>query len=73
MAKKRASGISRRDFVRLTGTGALAAGIGPAFLFPGRAQAQQKTLKILQWILKQKGLRLGCTRGFRQLCSLERR
>jgi hypothetical protein len=49
MAKKRASGISRRDFVRLTGTGALAAGIGPAFLFPGRAQAQQKTLKILQW------------------------
>ena len=49
MAKKRASGISRRDFVKLTGTGALAAGIGPAFLFPGREQAQQKTLKILQW------------------------
>ena len=49
MASKRVGGVSRREFVRLTGAGALAAGVGPAFLFPGRAQAQQKTLKILQW------------------------
>jgi multiple sugar transport system substrate-binding protein len=49
MAKKRRGGISRREFVKLVGTGALAAGVGPAFLFPERAQAQQKTLKILQW------------------------
>lgn len=49
MAKKNGKGISRREFVKLAGTGALAAGIGPAFLFPERAQAQQKTLKILQW------------------------
>ncbi len=41
--------VSRRDFLKKTGTGALAAGLGPYFLFPEAAQAQQKTLKILQW------------------------
>jgi len=49
MAKKKGPKISRREFVRVTGAGALAAGLGPAFLFPERALAQQKTLKILQW------------------------
>src|SRR3984893_19462706 len=49
MAKKKGPGISRREFVKLTGAGALATGLGPAFLFPERALAQQKTLKILQW------------------------
>src|ERR1700751_1536128 len=49
MAKKRRGGISRREFVKLAGTGALAAGVGPAFLFPRRAQAQEKNLTILQW------------------------
>jgi multiple sugar transport system substrate-binding protein len=50
MAKKRGPGITRRELIKVTGTAALAAGIGgPAFLFPQRAQAQQKTLKILQW------------------------
>jgi len=52
MAKKRGKGISRRDFIKTTAAGALAAGAagaGPFFLFPERAQAQQKTLKILQW------------------------
>ncbi len=51
MAKKRGSGLSRRDFIKLTGAGTLAAGagVGPFFLFPERAAAQQKTLKILQW------------------------
>ncbi len=42
--------LSRRDFLKVTGAGALAAGVGgPYFLFPERAAAQQKTLTILQW------------------------
>jgi len=49
MAKKKGPKISRREFVKVAGTTALAAGLGPAFLFPERALAQQKTLKILQW------------------------
>jgi multiple sugar transport system substrate-binding protein len=48
MARKR-KGVSRREFIKTTGAGAVAAGLGPFFLFPERAQAQQKTLKILQW------------------------
>jgi multiple sugar transport system substrate-binding protein len=31
------------------GTVSLGAGLGPAFIIPGRARASQKTLKILQW------------------------
>ncbi len=49
MARKKDRGLTRRDFIKTTGTGALVAGVGPFFLFPERAQAQQKTLKILQW------------------------
>lgn len=50
MAKKnQGQGVSRRDFIKLTSAGAIAAGLGPAFLFPERAAAQQNTLKILQW------------------------
>ena len=49
MKKTRERGISRREFVKLTGAGALAAGVGPAFLFPRSAGAASKTLKILQW------------------------
>jgi hypothetical protein len=30
-------------------TVSLGAGVGPAIIIPGRARAQQKTLKILQW------------------------
>src|SRR5260370_3227684 len=48
--KKEGTGVSRRDFIKIAGAGSLAAGaLGPAFLFPERAAAQQKTLKILQW------------------------
>src|SRR5437868_9880950 len=47
--KQKGKGISRRDFVKRVGAGAVIAGVGPAFLFPERAAAQQKTLKILQW------------------------
>lgn len=44
------SGVSRRDFIKIAGAGTIAAGFGgPYFLFPERAQAQQKTLKIIQW------------------------
>ena len=49
MARKKHHGISRREFAKIAGTGALVAGVGPGFLFPERAAAQQKTLKILQW------------------------
>src|SRR5215831_11582893 len=48
--KKKGTGVSRRDFIKIAGAGSLAAGaLGPAFLFPERAAAQQKTLKICQW------------------------
>jgi multiple sugar transport system substrate-binding protein len=41
--------VSRREFVKITSAATLGASLGPFFLFPGRALAQQKTLKILQW------------------------
>jgi multiple sugar transport system substrate-binding protein len=48
--RKKGTGVSRRDFIKIAGAGGLAAGtLGPAFLFPERSAAQQKTLKILQW------------------------
>ncbi|MGC2698414.1 MAG: extracellular solute-binding protein [Candidatus Angelobacter sp.] len=47
---KKGKGVSRREFIKIAGAGSIAAGaFGPAFLFPERAAAQQKTLKILQW------------------------
>ena len=49
MANKNGATISRRNFIKVTGAASVVAGIGPAFLFPERAQAQQKTLKIAQW------------------------
>ena len=49
MSSGKVKGITRRDFVKIAGAGALAAGVGPFFLFPEQAQPQQKTLKILQW------------------------
>src|ERR1700716_4070161 len=42
------SKVSRRKFVKLTGSAAAAA-MTSGFLFPQRALAQQKTLKIIQW------------------------
>ena len=48
--EKKGKGVCRRDFIKIAGAGGIAAGsLGPAFLFPERAAAQQKTLKILQW------------------------
>src|SRR5207302_9626576 len=49
MSKPSGRPITRRRFVKLTGGAAAAAGMTSAFLFPQRALAQQKTLKILQW------------------------
>src|SRR5262245_11647158 len=47
MAQQLRCPVSRRDFLR--GAGALSAGLTTGLLVPGRASAQQKTLKILQW------------------------
>ena len=47
MAQRRT--LSRRRFLKTMGTVSLGAGLGPAFIIPGRARASQKTLKILQW------------------------
>src|SRR5260370_11680067 len=49
--RKRNTDITRREFLKATGFGALLAGAGsgPFFFFPERAQAAQKTLRILQW------------------------
>jgi multiple sugar transport system substrate-binding protein len=49
MSKRSGGKISRRKFVKLTGGAVAAAGMTSAFLFPQRALAQQKTLKIVQW------------------------
>jgi len=42
--------VSRRDFIKTAGAGAVAAGLGAGIIVPGRAHAQKKTLKILQWV-----------------------
>jgi multiple sugar transport system substrate-binding protein len=39
--------VSRRNFIK--GAGVLSASLTTALLVPGRASAQQKTLKLLQW------------------------
>ena len=50
MATEKKPGLSRRNFIKVTGAGAMAAAVsGPFFLFPERALAQQKSLTILQW------------------------
>jgi multiple sugar transport system substrate-binding protein len=50
MDENRPKGITRRDFIKTTGAGLLAAGLGGANLItPGRARAAGKSLKILQW------------------------
>jgi FAD/FMN-containing dehydrogenase len=38
MAEKSGAGISRRDFIKTSGAGALTAGLGPFFPFPDRVQ-----------------------------------
>jgi multiple sugar transport system substrate-binding protein len=48
MARKK-GGLTRREVIKAAGVGAAAAGIGFNVVFPRKARAQQKTLKILQW------------------------
>jgi len=48
MIKSTGAKASRRDFLKLV---AGAAAFGPFFLFPDRALASQKTLKIAKWAL----------------------
>jgi multiple sugar transport system substrate-binding protein len=45
----RKSALSRRRMLKAGGAAALLAGGAPSIIIPGRARAQQKTLKILQW------------------------
>jgi len=49
MAGKR---LSRRQFIKTTGAGALAAGLGSNLIIPGRSHGGtgKKTLKIIQWV-----------------------
>jgi multiple sugar transport system substrate-binding protein len=49
MSKQDGRKVSRRKFVKLAGGTVAAAGFTSGFLFPQRALAQQKTLKIVQW------------------------
>src|SRR3972149_7328896 len=49
MGKSKRRLISRRDFLKAAGVGAVAAGIGPAIVLPGRGVAAGKELKILVW------------------------
>jgi multiple sugar transport system substrate-binding protein len=49
MSHGREKTISRRDFIKTTGAGLLAAGVGPTIFIPRQARAAAKELKILQW------------------------
>lgn len=47
MSSKRSGGMTRREFIKVAGAGALAVGVGGAI--PRPARAQEKTLRIIQW------------------------
>ncbi len=49
MSNNKGQRVTRRRFIKTAGSMALAAGVGSSIIVPGRASAQQKTLKILQW------------------------
>jgi multiple sugar transport system substrate-binding protein len=49
MAKKGREGLTRREFVKIAGVGAISAGVAPTLLLPGRGYAADKELKILVW------------------------
>ena len=46
---KKLKDVSRRDFIKATGAGMVAAGLGANIIIPGRARAGTKKLKIIQW------------------------
>ncbi|HEU5361235.1 MAG TPA: extracellular solute-binding protein [Candidatus Deferrimicrobiaceae bacterium] len=49
MKKTKRRTISRRDFIKATGIGAVAAGVGPTIIISRKSYGASKTLKILQW------------------------
>ena len=49
MATGNKNGFTRREFIKSAGVGALAAGVAPAIILPGRGYAAGKELKILVW------------------------
>ena len=49
MRRSPGTAVSRRTFIKAAGSAAFVAGVGTHIIVPGRASAQQKTLKILQW------------------------
>lgn len=49
MAKTRSYHITRREFVKAAGAGAIAAAAATSGLAPRAARAQRKTLRIVQW------------------------
>jgi hypothetical protein len=64
MPRNSGSGVSRRDFVKTTGAGALAVGLRPFFLFPdgqqvvseAAVQELKKQLRGSCFVLAMKGL-----------------
>lgn len=42
--------VNRREFIKATGAGALATGLGANIIVPGRAHAAKKTLRIINWV-----------------------
>ncbi len=42
--------VTRRDFIKTSGAGAVATGLGANIIVPGRAHAAKKKLRILQWV-----------------------
>src|SRR2546430_8642981 len=42
--------VTRRDFMKTTGVGAVATGLGANIIVPGRANAAKKKLGIVQWV-----------------------
>ncbi len=47
--KQKKTGLSRREFIKAAGLGAVAAGFGANIVIPGKARAAKHTLRILQW------------------------
>ena len=48
MTENKGTGISRRDFIKVAGAGAVATGLGP-YVFTRKLQAADKSLRILVW------------------------
>jgi hypothetical protein len=47
--EKKNNGVSRRDFLKAAGIGAIVGGLGANIIIPRRACAGKKKLKIMNW------------------------